>query len=201
MSLTAVELQSGDNKVIDIAIKYGYDSPTAFKNIHGVTPSQAKDKGIVLKAFPTIYFPITIKGAYEMNYRIEKKEEFRIVGISSPLKKEIEKNFEIVPGMWANAASSGIIPKLTMMMDLKQKEILGVSAYNEADNWKYYIAVATTQPLPDSMEEYIVPAATWAIFTGEGKNTSIQELERRIVTEWLPTSDMSMAMPWTLKYI
>ena len=192
MSLAAVDLQSGDNKVIDVALKYGYDSPTAFnrafKNIHGIAPSQAKEKGVVLKAFPPISFRITIKGDSEMNYRIEKKEAFRIVGVSSPLEKEIEKNFEIVPTIWANAASSGMIAQLAMMMDSKLKGLLGVSSCNEAEDWKYYIAVASTKSLPDGMEEYIIPSATWAIFTGEGENQSIQGLEKRIVTEWLPTS-------------
>ena len=65
--------------------------------------------------------------------------------------------------------------------------VLGVSTCNDTEPWKYYIAVSTSQAKND-LEEYIVPAATWAIFSGEGTNQSIQELERRIVTEWLPTS-------------
>ena len=110
------------------------------------------------------------------------------LGVSIPLEKEIEKNFEIVPTMWANAASSGMIAQLAMMMDSEPKGLLGVSSCNEAEDWKYYIAVASTKSLPDVMEEYIIPSATWAIFTGEGENQSIQGLEKRIVTEWLPTS-------------
>ncbi len=43
MSLAAVDLQNGDNKIIDVALKYGYNSPTAFnrafQNIHGIAPS------------------------------------------------------------------------------------------------------------------------------------------------------------------
>ena len=77
MSLAAVDLKDGSEKVIDVALKYGYDSPTAFtrafKSVHGISPSQAKNEGSVLKAFPPISFKITIKGASEMNYRIEKK--------------------------------------------------------------------------------------------------------------------------------
>lgn len=65
--------------------------------------------------------------------------------------------------------------------------VLGVCSYNQDEPLKYYISVATDQPQKD-FEEYIVPAATWAIFSGSGPNQSIQELERRILTEWLPTS-------------
>lgn len=66
--------------------------------------------------------------------------------------------------------------------------LLGVSSCNELDNWRYYIAVASSQAIKSDLEEYIVPSSTWAIFSGEGSNYSIQELEKRIVTEWLSTS-------------
>lgn len=192
MSLAAVDLQSGTEKVIDISLKYGYDSPTAFnrafKSVHGIAPSQARGEGIVLKAFPPISFKITIKGDSEMNYRIEKKEAFRIVGVSAPLEAEIEKNFEIVPKMWGVAAANGTIQRLAAMMEGMPLGLLGVSACNEADSWRYYISVASNRPLENKFEEYTVPSSTWAIFLGEGSNQSIQELEKRIVTEWLPTS-------------
>ena len=197
MSLAAVELQSDNKKVLDVSLKYGYDSPTAFnrafKSVHGITPSQAKEDGIVLKAFPPISFRVMIKGEREMNYRIEKKEAFRIIGISIPLDKEIEKNFEVVPDMWQKAAVDGTIQKLAMNMDCDLKGLLGVSACNDENEWRYFIAVASNQQLDEELEEYIVPAATWAIFEGEGIHLSIQELEKRIVTEWLPTSGYEYA--------
>lgn len=192
MSLAAVDLQNGDSKVIDISVKYGYDSPTAFnrafKSVHGISPSQAREKGTILIAYPPISFQITIKGVSAMNYRVEKKESFRIVGISEPLETEIEKNFEIVPKMWGSAAMNGTISKLAMMMDGTLLGLLGVSSCNEADHWRYYIGVESSYPIEGELEELIVPEATWAIFSGEGNNLSIQELEKRIVTEWLPTS-------------
>lgn len=192
MSLAAVDLQSGNEKVIDISLKYGYDSPTAFnrafKSVHGIAPSQAKEEGTILKAFPPISFKITIRGDSELNYRIEKKESFRIIGVSEPLETEIEKNFEIVPKMWSTAAMNGTLLKLASMMDGRPVGMLGVSSCNESDNWRYYIAVASSQPIENNLEEYIVPGSLWAIFSGEGSAQSIQELEKRIVTEWLPTS-------------
>lgn len=192
MSLAAVDLGDESNKVIDIGLKYGYDSPTAFnrafKNVHGIAPSMAREDGIVLKAYPPISFRITIKGDCAMNYRIEKKDAFRVVGISMPLEKEIEKNFVNVPKMWGNAAADGTIPKLASLMEGEPMGVLGVSACNEAENWRYYIAVASQKEIDDSLEEYIIPASTWAIFIGEGTGKSIQELEKQIVTDWLPTS-------------
>lgn len=197
MSLAAVDLQSGDTKVIDIACKYGYDSPTAFnrafQSVHGYAPSKVKEEGQIIKSFPPISFQITIKGAVQMDYRIEKKEAFRIIGISAPLESEIEKNFESVPAMWGKAAQDGTIQKLCAKMNSQPQGVLGVSTCNgKAEDWKYYIAVASTMQAED-FEEYTVPAFTWAIFNGTGTGISIQQMEQRIVTEWLPTSGYEYA--------
>lgn len=192
MSRAAVDLQSGTEKIVDIALRYGYDSPTAFnrafQGVHGVAPSLVREDGVPIKAFPPISFQITIKGAEEMEYRVEKKPAFRIVGVSAPLQKEIEKNFEAVPKMWQKAAMDGTLPKLAAKMNGEVMGMLGVSACYEEDNWKYFIAVSSTQPVEAPLEEFEVPAATWAVFPGSGTGQSIQDLEKRIVTEWLPTS-------------
>lgn len=198
MTMAAVDLQNSNEKVINIALKYGYNSPTAFnrafQSIHGITPSEAKIEGALIKAFPPISFKIIIKGDVEMNYKIEQKDSFRIVGLSQYLHKEIEKNFEIVPQMWQKAAENGIVEKLVSMMNSKPMGVLGVSVCNEEEEWKYYIAVASDKPIDKEFEEYIVPKSTWAIFHGEGAMPhSIQELEKKIVTEWLPTSGYEYA--------
>lgn len=192
MSRAAADLQDGQNKVIDVALKYGYDSPTAFnrafQRIHGIAPSEVRGGIHGLKAYPPISFKISIKGDCAMEYRIEKKAAFRIVGVSAPLEHEIEKNFEVVPALWGQAAQNGTIQRLANMMDGEVKGLLGVSSCHEESDWKYYIAAASHQAAESGLEEYLVPEAIWAIFAGNGTNMSIQELEKRIVTEWLPTS-------------
>lgn len=196
MSLAAVDLQGGEARIIDIAEKYGYRSPTAFnrafQSFHGIAPSSVKNEGTSVKSFSPIVFKITVKGATEMNYKIEKKEAFRIIGISAPLDQEIENNFAVVPQMWQEASTNGTLQKLASMMDTPPMGILGVSACNNEEQWKYYIAVSSTKPTGE-FEQYTIPAATWAIFSGSGTNQSIQELEQRIITEWLPTSGYEYA--------
>lgn len=191
MSLAAAELLGTQIKIIDAAVKYGYSSPTAFnrafQSVHGVAPSAIRAEGAAVKSFTPIQFKIMIRGAEEMKYRIETREAFRIVGVSVPLEKEIEKNFEVIPGKWQEISMNGTLQRLAGMMDCAPMGVLGVSTCNDEEAWRYYIAVASTQTRED-LEEYTVPAATWAIFSGEGTNQSIQELERRIVTEWLPSS-------------
>ena len=196
MSLAAVDLQSRGLQVVDVAGKYGYSSPTAFnrafQSIHGVAPSALKSGGVTVKSFPPIKFKITIKGAEEMNYRIETKEAFRIVGVSVPLEKDIEKNFAVIPSKWQEISVNGTLQKLISMMNAEPMGVLGISTCNSQEPWRYYIAVSTSIE-NEELEEYIVPAATWAIFPGTGTNQSIQELEKRIVTEWLPTSGYEYA--------
>ena len=190
MSRAAVDLQSGE-KVIDVGLKYGYQSPTAFNrafhSVHGIAPSAVREEGAAVKSFPPLRFTIVVKGAEEMEYRIEKREAFRVVGLSAPLDKDLEKNFAVVPQMWGKAASDGTIPRLAALMDGQPAGLLGISACGGEEDWRYFIAVASTRPAGD-YEEYTVPAATWAIFPGQGANISLQDLERRVVTEWLPTS-------------
>ncbi len=192
MSLAAAELQGGEEKVIDIGMKYGYTSPTAFnrafQSVHGMAPSMAKKGGAPMKAYPPISFKITVKGAEELNYRIEEKAAFRIVGVSHPLDKEIEKNFKTVPQMWQNAAMNGTIEKLAPLMNDQPMGVLGVSVCNDKEDWRYFIAVSSSADADNALDEYIIPACTWAVFSGTGTGMSIQELEQRIVTEWLPTS-------------
>jgi AraC family transcriptional regulator len=192
MSLAAEELRSDNSKVIDVSVKYGYDSPTAFnrafRSIHGIAPSQAKEAAVSLKAYPPISISLSIKGDNALNYRIEQRDAFRIIGISMPLHKEIEKNFETVPRMWGEAAANGTIQRLAGKMDGSPMGLLGISFCNEDEDWRYYIAVASGCSAADGFEERQVPASVWAIFEGEGSSTSIQELEKRIVIEWLPTS-------------
>lgn len=196
MSLAAVDLREKDAKIIDVSMKYGYSSPTAFnrafQTIHGIAPSFTKNEGAMIKSFPPIKFNIIIKGEEGMNYRIESKEAFRILGISMPLNNEVEKNFIEVPKMWQEMIQSGKVMELAKFMDSQPMGVLGVSACNDAEQWKYFIAVASTKK-DNKYEEYTVPAATWAIFPGEGSGMSIQELEKRIVTEWLPTSGYEYA--------
>lgn len=123
-----------------------------------------------------------------MNYRIETKGAFRIVGKSYPLSREIEQNFLEVPRMWDGAVEDGTIKKIISLMDAQPQGVLGVSACSDDAQWRYYIAVSSSADIADSLEEYIIPESMWAIFPGAGTGKSIQELEKRIVTEWLPTS-------------
>lgn len=192
MTLAAFDIQSSNEKIIDIALKYGYESPTAFnrafQNIHGVSPISARNENIILKAFPPISFKLTIKGDSEMNYKIVTKEKFRIVGVKRFFDISGEEGFTHVPLFWKEITQKGMIPHLASLIDGESSGILGVST--GMDNFEYYIAAPTSKEVPEGMVEYEVPASTYAIFEciGSMATNALQDLERRIMTEWLPTS-------------
>jgi AraC family transcriptional regulator len=198
LTKAAIDLQSGD-KVIDVAMRYGYESPTAFnrafQKLHNVTPSSAQKEGTFLKSYSPISFKITIKGVEEMNYSIVKKDEFRVVGVKVLIKKNIKENFEYVPKFWAETEKSGRLNDVIALMDEKSNGVLGLSlAMDELENWEYYIATKTSKEVPEGMHEYMVPACTWAIFPGGGvMPAAIQEVQMRAFTEWLPTSGYEYA--------
>ena len=192
MSRAAAELQASGEKVITVALRYGYDSPTAFnrafQSVHSFPPSKARESGVLIRSYPPISFQITIKGATQMDYRIEAKEAFRVVGVSIPLDQDMEKNFETVPKLWGRVAVDGTIARLCELANAQPAGVLGVSACAAPnEEWRYCIAVASTEPKGE-FEEFTVPSATWAVFSGRGPAVGIQELQKRIASEWLPTS-------------
>lgn len=198
MTAAAFDLQTTDEKIIDLALKYGYDSPTAFNrafhSIHDLSPSQARSEGRALSAYPPISFTISIKGEVQMKYKIVTKEAFRIVGVKEHMNMNMEECFEKVPRFWQTTVQSGIVPQILSLMNPELPGLLGVSTCMSGEDLDYYIAVATDKPTPKDMTEYEVPAGTWAVFECIGPMPSaIQELQKRIVTEWLPTSGYEYA--------
>ena len=196
MTAAAMELAEGA-RVVDTALRYGYDSPTAFnrafRSVHGLPPSAAQVRGAALRSFPRITFTLSIKGEEAMEYRIEEREAFRAVGFAMKEPLTLEDCFEKIPGFWARA--SGEIPRLVPLMDGSgPMGVLGISAYDGGRFSGYYIAAATRRPAPEDMEEYSVPGGTWAVFPCRGPiPQAMQDLQRRIISEWLPSSGYEYA--------
>lgn len=111
----AFDLQNTDEKIADIACKYGYDSPTAFnrafQKLHGIAPSKVRtEKGIQLKAYPPIQFQICIKGATVMKYRIVEQKAFRLVGYKlSTARMGNFEQFKEIPNFGTNNPKTVIL--------------------------------------------------------------------------------------------
>lgn len=194
MTLAVGDLKSGDMKIIDVALKYGYSSPTAFnrafQSVHGIAPSLVKLDGVSVKSYAPLSFQMVVKGMESLDYRIETKEAFRVVGISIPLFGDFEGMNEPVEQIWKIAEENGTIQKLKRLIGKEPSGLLEVMMPDEnTESWRYMIAIASDAPVEESLEEYTVDAYTWAIFSYEGKTMEeTQELGERVISEWLPTS-------------
>jgi len=170
MSLAVVDLQSGDEKIIDVALKYGYSSPTAFnrafQSIHGIAPSRAKEEGVLLKSYPMISFKLIAKGVEEMEFRIEKKDAIRVLGVSTPLNSDVTKAYEEAEALWLKVlfeldANGNAVAQGNLCKELNAACNSGFCGYNgffgieiEHDNGgEYMIAVASSSPESGSLKD------------------------------------------------
>lgn len=197
LTLAALDLQNTDDKVIDIAVKYGYSSADAFsrafQGMHNVTPSQARKKGVMLKAQPRVAFTLILKGVLEMNYRIEEKEAFSIIGIKERYSY-LDDLGKSVGEMWSNT------PKDTMqkISSLANVEPIGlVGAYSEMyedSTTDYHIGVVTTNECPADFVKLDIPAQTWAVFEIVGAlPTAMRDVWERIFSEFFPSTGYEIA--------
>ncbi len=198
MTQAAFELQRADSRVIDVALKYGYSSPTsfnrAFQNVHGITPTAAKLGGNVLQAYPSIQFKIEITGGSAMAYRIVKKPPLRIVGIRIPLTSDMEENLRIVPEFWKALLQGEQFLEICSLSNGEPRGILGISVYKNPKEIYYYIGVAANSPAPAGMYGFEIPSATWVIFENDGRfKEDVQSVFKRFYMEWLPFSGYQYA--------
>ena len=210
LSLAAMDLQSGGDKVIDLAVKYGYDSADSFTRAfvkqHGVTPTTARQSGVALKIFPPSTFQIKIKGVQEMNWRIEQKEAFEVFGIERIFSND-ETNK--VPGFWTECHQNGSYEKLfddAGGVQLPQGEFRGVCLINAVcgycepgENTFPYMICALKKDgcKTDGYKVAQIPAATWAVFRSEESDSiglQIPQLFNRAYSEWLPSSGYDKAL-------
>jgi AraC family transcriptional regulator len=199
LTLAAFELKDSNVKVIDIAMKYGYNSPDsfarAFQNLHGITPSEARNHGHSLKAYPRMTFQLSIKGGNEMNYRIVEKEAFRIVGIMKRVPIIFKGENPEITAMWKTLN----MEKINKLKELSNVEPLGLiqastnfseGRMEEKGELDHYIGVATTKECPAEFTQLEVPASTWAVFETIGPfPDTLQDVWGRIYSEWFPTSN------------
>lgn len=201
LTLAAEELAGTEVKVIDIALKYGYESPEAFskafQRMHGVTPSSAKKKNVKLKAFPRISFQIQIKGETKMNYRIVEEPAIKVVGMDVKIVGNASKEIpEFVMRIWKD----GTIARINEVIEKPAESLLFgyYFDYNEDGSKRYLMG----QELPEGTEvpeEFTVldiPGQTYAVFEGRERITEDVELGLeilnvwgRIYSEWFPSSN------------
>lgn len=198
MSLAAIDLINTDQKIIEVARKYGYDSNTsfnrAFKLIHGVSPKMARRNKINLAAYPRLTLSISISGDSRINYSIQEKEEFRVRGCRVKLGLNIENNYLIVHRFWKNIRRSSIFKDICNVRKSYPQEIYGISQYIDEDNIYYYIASNNKCDISEDIFEVIIPKTRWVVFSCESYNIEdVREVYSKFLKEWLPFSGYELA--------
>ena len=187
LSQAGQDLLHTDDKIIDIALKYGYDSPDSFTKsfvrFHGSTPTAVRG-GATIKEFVPLRINVILKGGYTMEYRIEEKEAFKVVGLKDNARYETA--YQECPKMWKKffmkSAFSKINPKYAVNVDTT----MGGETFDYIIGDDYN----AEGKIPKGFEVVEIPKLTWAIFPCIGPaNTSIRETNEKIFKEWLPNSN------------
>jgi AraC family transcriptional regulator len=199
LSEAARELSGGgEPKVIDLALRYGYESPDAFsrafKREFGCLPTDARRPGARLHSYPRLSFSVVLKGAEAMEYRIEEMPAIELAGIGIRVASRNGENFRAVPAFWDEICGDGRFGELCRGAGAGRMGVCGVCrAFDMArDEFTYSIAVdapAAMEAMPAGSERFVVPASTWGKFTSRGPlRPGFQETIKRIFSEWMPAA-------------
>lgn len=204
LSLAGAELASSRDKVIDIAYKYGYDSPEsfakAFQKFHGITPSQARGSGAKLKSFSRLSIKVSLEGGRVMNYRIEQKKAMVLTGYKkrftgTPMKRDAQDhNFTV-----ETRPNQAILQYMAHDVDTSYNVF---SNFGD-DGYDFHIAANIGAKSRETFEEEMgseifnrfelvtIPEAAYLVCETERcmwPCDELDELYRKAVTEWLPSS-------------
>ena len=197
LTLAAQQLSSGDCKVIDIAYKYGYDTPEsfskAFRKQHGVTPSEMR-RGIgKTQAYNRLVIQVNLKGAEPMEYRIVEREAFQVVGVKRelPCSADGASPAPAIGRFWAELNQDGTVGRLSQLIDGDIDGVIGITAnYDEGRNViDYWIGVERRGDVPKRFSSTDVAASKWAVFEVYGPvSDAMPQTWKKIYSEWFPSN-------------
>lgn len=186
LALAGQELLAGDSTVMELAMKYGYDSTDsftkAFTRFHGNSPSGVRKDKATIKAFAPLKLTISLKGGYTMDYRITQKEAFNVLAVSKEFSYENAK--QEIPVYWQEHYKAG-----------NGKYVCGMFGINidpqmkDEGKFEYLIADVynPSVDIPEGFSVRTIPAFTWAVFPCKGAMPdSLQDVNVKIFSEWLP---------------
>lgn len=184
LTLAAQELCSTNIKVIDVAMKYGYDSPDsfarAFVKFHGISPSIAREKGSKLNSFAPLKIKLTLEGGNMLEYKIVEKMQFTVMGRARKFNNKT--SYSEIPKFWQEHMESGENKVVCGMY--------GICIDSDGENFDYVIAdnYIPWNEIPEGYETKVIPAGTWAIFSCRGSlPKALQDVNTKIWSEWLPS--------------
>lgn len=200
LTLAAADLIQTDRKVIDIALKYGYDTPEsfsrAFSRFHGTTPTEAR-RGKTVKSFSRLSVKLILSGGNKMDYRIEKKDAFQIICRRKHVTKpQGDMATADISAFWKECTQDGSIPALCSYMPetLSLKGILGICFTKDMADQGFPYGIGAEyngKPILDERFEVIeIPAYTYAVFPCKGQMPdAFARVYKQICSEFFPQSN------------
>ncbi len=208
LTLAGAELARGETKVIDAALKYGYDSPDsfakAFRAFHGISPSEARRSGAKLKSFSRLSLKITLEGGSIMQFRIEEKKAFRLLGYRRRFTGSPADRMEQEKAFFCETRLNQFL--LAGMAKDADTQYSVMANFGE-DGYDFYIAGAVPDDLIDvhrspeyvgaeladrlGLEPVTIPAGEWLVCETERCQYPVTRhipLRQEAVTNWLPDS-------------
>ncbi|MFF2588388.1 effector binding domain-containing protein [Peribacillus butanolivorans] len=197
LALAAQEISRTNCKIIDLAYKYGYDTPEAFSKAfrrqHGVSPSEARKYIGKLTFYERLVIQVILKGEIPMKYNIIERDSFQLIGIMREFSLVNGENLIGIPKLWDKVNSDGTDDQLGKLNNGQIKGLLGVCVdkriLEQNETMDYWIATEYDGQVPEGYSSLTIPASKWVIFEVHGPMPdAIQEVWKRIFSEWFPTS-------------
>ncbi|MFC9708733.1 effector binding domain-containing protein [Paenibacillus sp. NPDC056933] len=196
LTLAANELLQSDHKIIDLAHKYGFDTPEsfskAFRRQHGIAPTEARKNSTSITSYNRLVIQLSLKGAEPMNYKIVEQAEFTLVGIKQAFSYVDGENLRGIAKMWQEAYTSGTEDRLFKLNNGAIHGLLGVCVdQNEIQEkqMEYWIATAYDGEVPEGLLSFKIRASKWSVFEVQGPMPeSMQSLWKQIISEWFPSN-------------
>lgn len=186
LTCAACDIQNTAEKIINISLKYGYESAdaftVAFRRLHGVSPAAARKSGVKLKFCARLHFTLIIKGVFEMDYRFVEKDSFKVIG-----RRRVTPSGG---GTWGVAREDGSIAQMEKLET--GKPFLGLCfGFGEDGSNDYMVGLEYEGGDIQGLECYTYPKASWLIFTADGSvnENVLGNTWNRIYSEFLPQSE------------
>lgn len=193
LTLAAYELTKSNTKIIDLAYKYGYDTPEAFSKAfrrqHDVTPSEARKYTGKLKSYNRLVVQVSLKGAEPMQVKIVEREGFQIVGVKQEFSLVNEENLVGIPKMWDKINGEGTDEQLFKLNNGPVEGVVGVCVEKDSKSIDYWIGTAHGGSAPNGLSILEIPASKWAVFEVHGPMPdAMPKVWKQIFSEWFPSS-------------
>ncbi|MDF2632980.1 MAG: AraC family transcriptional regulator [Caproiciproducens sp.] len=198
LTLAGQELALSDAKIVDIALKYGYEThesfTKAFQRFHGISPSVAREAGTNLKSIGKLSIQVILKGEKTLNYKLIEKDAFTVVGKKTMVSNKNGENFKIIPKFIESCNEDGTCETLEKKC-VDDMGVMGICANFQKDCFDYYMAVTYAgDEILAGMETLYIPKLTWVVFEAIGPMPdAIQDVWKRIFSEWFPTNEYEHA--------